>query len=244
MQALILAAGEGTRLRPLTLNKPKPMLRVGSKPLLAITIDQLRNHGIVEIAINLHHHPEVITDHFGDGSQLGVQITYSYEPDLLGTAGASRKLAVFLDETFIVVYGDVLTNLDYSKLVKFHRLKSAVITISLYKVENPMQVGLVGGDEDLQVTRFIEKPHLDEVFTDRANSGILVCEPTIHSYIPPDTFYDFGHDLYPLLLAAGEPLYGVPLAPNEYLIDIGTLEKYWRAQHEWSRLANHHEIVQ
>jgi len=119
MKALILAAGEGTRLRPLTLTRPKPMLPVNGEPLLAITIARLRNQGVGDIAINLHHHPETIMDYFGDGSRFGVRITYSHEPDLLGTAGAARKLADYLDETFIIVYGDVLTNLSYRALRVF-----------------------------------------------------------------------------------------------------------------------------
>jgi len=233
VKALILAAGEGTRLRPLTLTRPKPMLPVAGEPLLAITIRMLRHHGITDIAINLHHHPETITDHFGDGTRFGVHITYSHEPELLGTAGAARKLAHFLDDTFVVVYGDVLTDLNYTTLVRFHRLKGALVTLSVYHVENPTEVGLVGIDDQWRVTRFLEKPRPEEVFTDLANSGVLVCEPEILSHIPPDTFYDFGHDLLPRLLAAGEPLYGVPLADGEYLIDIGTPEKYQRAQHEW-----------
>ena len=226
MKALILAAGEGTRLRPLTLTRPKPMLPVNGEPLLVITITRLRDHGVSDIAINLHHHRDAIMDYFGDGSRFGVQITYSHEPELLGTAGAARKLADYLDETFFIVYGDVLTNLSYSALARFHHQKNAALTISLYRVEDPTQVGLVGIDKDRRVMDFIEKPFPEEVFTDLANSGVLVCEPAILSYIPPDTFYDFGHDLFPRLLAAREPPYGVPLTSDEYLIDIGTLDKY------------------
>ena len=236
MKAIILAAGEGTRLRPLTLTRPKPMLPVNGEPLLAITISRLRNHGVSDIAINLHHHPEAIIDYFGDGSRFGVQIRYSHEPELLGTAGAARKLADFLDETFFIVYGDVLTNLSYRTLARFHHQKEATLTMSLYRVEDPSQAGLVGIDDDKRVINFIEKPRPEEVFTDLANSGVFVCDPAILSYIPLDTFYDFGHDLFPRLLAAREPLYGIPLAHDEYLIDVGTPEKYHRAQQEWSQV--------
>ncbi len=235
-KALILAAGEGTRLRPLTLKMPKPMLPIGGEPLLAITVGMLRNYGITDIAINLHYKPGAITDYFGDGRAFGVRITYSYEPELLGSAGAAKKLENFLDETFLVVYGDVLTNLDYGTLVRFHCLKEALVTLSLYRVDNPTEVGLVGIDNQWRITRFLEKPRPEEVFTDLANSGVLVCEPEILSYVPSYTFYDFGHDLLPRLLAAGEPMYGVPLADGEYLIDIGTPEKYRRAQREWPRV--------
>ena len=233
MKALILAAGEGTRLRPLTLDKPKPMLSVAGDPLLAVTVSGLRRHGITDLAINLHHCPDAITDYFGGGEAFDVSTTYSYEPQMLRTAGAAKKLEGFLNETFVVVYGDVLTNLNYDRLIRFHRSKRALLTLSLYHVNNPTQVGLVGVDEQGQVTRFLEKPAPEEVFTDLANSGILICEPAILSYIPQDTLWDFGHDLLPDLLGTGGRMYGLPLASDEYLIDIGTMENYERAQHEW-----------
>ena len=236
MKALILAAGEGTRLRPLTNDRPKPMLPVAGRPLLAITIAQLRAAGISDIAINLHYHPEAITRHFGNGRAVDVSITYSYEPVVLGTAGAARKLRGFLDETFLVIYGDVLARLDYHRLIGFHRSHRAVSTLSLYRVANPTQVGLVGIDQQGQITRFLEKPKPEDVFTDLASAGIVVCEPTILEQVPPETFFDFGHDLFPLLLDAGLPLYGLPLADNEYLIDIGTMDNYERAQREWPRV--------
>ena len=240
MKALILAAGEGSRLRPLTLDRPKPMLPVAGEPLLAITISILRQHGITDIAVNLHYHPEVVTGCFGEGDDFGVSIVYSHELQILGTAGAARKVEEFLDETFVVVYGDVLTNLDYGDLIQFHREKEALLTLSLYHVPNPTQVGLVGVDGKGRITRFLEKPRPEEVFTDLAFSGVLICEAEILSYIPPDTFYDFGHDLFPALLEAGEPLYGLPLAGDEYLIDIGTMENYERAQREWPQEKSGH----
>ena len=233
MKALILAAGEGTRLRPLTLTQPKPMVPIGDRPLLAITVGMLRRYGITDLAINLHYLPQAITDYFGDGSRFGVEITYSHERVLLGTVGAAKQLAVFLDETFLVIYGDVLTNLDYGRLVAFHQARRAALTLSLYRVDNPTEVGLVGIDAEGRITRFLEKPRPEEVFSDLANSGVLVCEPSILSYVPQGTFYDFGHHLLPQLLAAGERVYGLPLAEDEYLIDIGSPEKYQRAQVEW-----------
>lgn len=233
MKALILAAGEGTRLRPLTLDRPKPMLPVAGKPLLAITVSMLRRYGVTDLAVNLHHRPEAITNYFGNGAAFGVSITYSHEPQIMGTAGAAKKLEWFLDETFFVVYGDVLTNLNYQSLIQFHRDRRSLLTLSLYRVPNPTEVGLVGVDSNGRVFRFLEKPRPEEVFTDLANSGVLVCEPEVLSYVPADTFYDFGHHLLPALLELGKPLYGLPLAPDECLIDIGTLENYERAQREW-----------
>lgn len=239
MKALILAAGEGTRLRPLTLDRPKPMLPVAGEPLLAITVSILRDHGITDLAINLHHRPEAITNYFGNGVDFGVSITYSYEQQMMGTAGAAKKLEGFLNDTFFVIYGDVLTNVDYSNLIQFHRSRQSLLTLSLYHVSNPTEVGLVGIDAHGRVTRFLEKPRPDEVFTDLANSGALICEPEVLSHVPPDTFFDFGHDLLPALLELGEPLYGLPLAPDEYLVDIGTPENYKRAQREWPMVKGH-----
>lgn len=233
MKALILAAGEGTRLWPLTLDRPKPMLPVAGGPLLAITVSMLRGHGITDLAVNLHHQPDAITGYFGNGAKFGVSITYSHERQIMGTAGAAKKLEWFLSDTFLVVYGDVLTNLDYGNLIMFHRSRQSLLTLSLYRVSNPTEVGLVGVDPQGRVTLFLEKPRPDEVFTDLANSGILVCEPEVLSHVPQETVFDFGHDLLPALLELGEPLYGLPLAPGEYLIDVGTPENYERAQREW-----------
>lgn len=233
MKALILAAGEGTRLRPLTENCPKPMLPVAGRPLLAHTVEHLVRQGFDEIAINLHHRPEAVREYFGDGSAFGAKITWSHEAQLLGTAGAARKLRAFLDRTFVVVYGDVLTDMDVRGLVGFHRAHDAALTLSLYRVTNPTEVGLVGTDAEGRVTRFVEKPAANDVFTDTANAGVLVCEPSVLDGIPDGAFADFGHDVLPALLEAGKPVYGVPMSDDEYLIDIGTPEKYLEAQTAW-----------
>jgi NDP-sugar pyrophosphorylase family protein len=236
MKALILAAGKGTRLQDLTLNRPKPMLPVQSKPLLARLVEWLHQHGINQIAMNLHYCPTVITDYFGDGSRFGVAITYSYEPQLLGTAGAAKRLQAFLDEPFVVVYGDIFTNLDLTRLIKFHQQQkesstaATLATLALYRVPNPTECGLVETDQDGQVMRFIEKPPIDQVFTDLANAGIMVCEPRLLALIPSDTEVDFGRTVFPRALAAGQVLWGQAIADDEYLIDIGTLHGYDRAQ--------------
>lgn len=242
MKAIILAAGEGTRLRPLTLNCPKPMLPIGDKPLLEHTINWLKRYGFAQIAINLHHRPETITGYFGDGRRWGMEITYSYEENLLGTAGAVRKLQGFFDETFPVVYGDVLTDLPLDALLHFHQSRKpgnpyGYMTMALYHVPNPTEVGLVGLDEGGRVISFKEKPRPEEVFTDLANSGILILEPEIIECIPENTFYDFGLHLLPKLLEIGTPIYGWPIPTSTYLIDIGTKEKYERAQREWPLLS-------
>jgi NDP-sugar pyrophosphorylase family protein len=238
-RALILAAGEGSRLRPLTLDRPKPMVPIAGRPLLEHTVGWLRRYGVREIAINLNYHPAAIVDHFGDGVRFGVSIRYSYEDPVLGTAGAVRKLADFLGQgTFLVVYGDVLTDLDLAALLAFHRAQVARdpctgATLSLYHVPNPTEVGLVGLDGDGRITRFAEKPRPADVFTDLANAGVLVVEPQVIDHIPPDTFYDFGRDLFPRLLEAGVGLYGWVIPAGTYLLDIGTPEKYEQAQRGW-----------
>lgn len=239
-KALVLAAGEGTRLRPLTLDRPKPMLPINGKPLLEHIVEWLRRHGIQEIAINLHHCPEVITRHFGDGARMGVRIVYSYEDPILGTAGAVRKLNGFVNGgPLVVMYGDVLTDLDLSALLTFHRQKRlgdslTGVTMSLYHVPNPTEVGLVGLDQSGRVIRFVEKPAPGQVFTDLANAGVLIIEPDVVQLIPPNTFYDFGLHLFPQLLRAGVSMYGWVIPPGTYLLDIGTFDKYAQAQREWT----------
>lgn len=234
MKALILAAGKGTRLGQLTAEYPKPMLPVAGRPLLAHQVEWLRSHGVTELAINLHHAASVIQDYFADGSAFGVAITYSYEPELLGTAGAAKKLANFLDERFAVVYGDVFTNVDLTDLAARHAAKigsaDAGVTLSLYRVPNPTECGLVDIDATGRVRRFVEKPPADQVFTDLANAGLLICEPPVLQYIPAATVVDFGRDVLPALLADGAPVFGVPIAPDEYVIDIGTPAGYARAE--------------
>ena len=250
MKALILAAGEGTRLRPLTLDRPKPMLPIDGRPLLEHIIGWLRHHGITEIAINLHYRPEAVTDCLGDGGRLGVRLTYSYEDPILGTAGAARQLADFLGDPpadtgnyrapFVVVYGDVLTDLDLGELLRFHRVHvdgrgGPALTMGLYRVGNPTQVGLVEIDSPGggRVTRFVEKPPPDQVFSDLANTGLLVVEPGVLGLIPQGEFCDFGQHVVPDMLARGLPVYGWPMPEDTYLIDIGTPEKYAQAQREW-----------
>jgi mannose-1-phosphate guanylyltransferase len=236
MKALILAAGKGTRLGSLTADYPKPMLPVGGQPLLAHHIQWLRSHGVTAIAINLHHAADVIRDYFGDGTGYGTKITYSYEPELLGTAGAAKRLERFLDERFAVVYGDVFTNVDLTGLAAFHAQKladahaRAGLTMSLYRVLNPTECGLVDVDENGRVLRFVEKPPADQVSTDLANSGLLICDPELLCGVPVDTVYDFGRDLLPALLEKRRPVMGCPLRDGEYVIDIGTPSGYLRAQ--------------
>ena len=239
VKAFILAAGEGTRLRPLTLNTPKPMLPVAGRPVLTHIIEWLRGYGLRDVAINLHHRPQSVADYFGDGSDMGMRITYSYEDPILGTAGAVRKLDGFVgDSPLVVAYGDVLTDLNLGALLAYHARKRETdpntgVTMSLYHVDNPTEVGLVGVDDDGRITRFVEKPRPEEVFTDLASAGILILEPGVIGHIPPETFFDFGRDLFPLLLKAGVSMYGWIAPKGTYVLDIGTRDKYDRAKREW-----------
>ena len=235
MKALILSAGQGTRLGHLTAARPKPMLPIGGRPLLEHTIRWLRGHGIRELAINLHYLPGEIVEYFGDGASLGVSITYSIEESLMGTAGAVKRLEGFLDEPFVVVYGDVLTNIDLAQLHGLHEQNrskeelASIATIALYRVPNPTECGLIELGSGQRVTGFVEKPMPEDVRTDLAFSGVMVCEPQIAQLIPDGVASDFGFDVFPKLLERGLPFYGQPLAAGKYVIDIGTMPGYLRA---------------
>ena len=234
MKALVLAAGEGQRLRPLTGDRPKPMLPVGGRPLLEHIVLLLRKHGIEDIVINLHYKPWAIVSHFGSGEQWSVRIRYSVEEKLLGSAGAVRRLAWYLREgPFVVFYGDVFTDLDLSALIAAHRQQHAMITMALYEVDNPTQCGIVELDEKSRVMRFVEKPAPDQVFSRLANAGVLVVQPEVLDLIPSDSVCDLGHDVFPKMLGQGMGIVGYPI--RESLIDIGTPERYRRAQ-EWATL--------
>lgn len=228
MKALILAAGEGQRLRPLTLDRPKPMLPIGGRPLLDYLITWLRHHGIDKIAINLHYRPEVICTYFGDGSRLGVQLTYSYEPDLLGSAGAAKRLESFFDERLLVIYGDVLTDLDLTSLIDQHRHHGGLATLAVHRVPDPHRCGIVDVDERGRIRRFIEKPPAGATASNLANAGLYVLERASLEQVPTNQPYDFGHDLFPRLVAQGQPLYAVEL-PG-YILDIGSHERYAQAE--------------
>jgi NDP-sugar pyrophosphorylase family protein len=210
------------------------MLPIGGVPLLELWLRLLVRHGVSEIAINLHYKPDVVTSYFGDGARWNVRLTYSYEEQALGTAGAVRRLHSFLDERFFVLYGDVLTDLDLTALAAFHVRKQAALTAALYRVARPWECGIVAMDDDGRITRFVEKPARDQVFSDQANAGAYVMEPDLIAAIPPNTFYDFGHDVFPDLLARALPIYGYPITADDYLLDIGSPDKYEQAQHDWA----------
>lgn len=227
MKGMILAAGEGRRLRPLTDHLPKPMLPIGGKPLLEHIITHLRDCGVTDLAVNLYHLPDAVINYFGDGSPWGVSLRYSVEEQLLGSAGGVKRLQSFFDETFVVFYGDLLTWADLRPMIALHQQASVAATMGLYHVADPWNRGIVQLDETQQIVRFVEKPPQEEVFSNLANAGIYVLEPEILDRIPAEQVYDFGHNVFPNLLTEGRPIAGYVL--NDLLIDIGLPEKYEEA---------------
>lgn len=230
MKAMILAAGMGTRLKPLTDNTPKVMLPIAGKPLLEYHFELLKRFGIRDIGVNLHHLPDVVKDYFGDGSKFGVSIRYSFEEELLGTAGAVKKLEDFFDEPFLLIYGDNLVEVDFSKLIDFHQSRSGWATIAVYHHPEPWTQGILEIDADGQVESFVEKPPRGQIKSDFANAGIYVLEPEVLKLIPRDEFFDFGNDVFPLMLERGLPIYACEI--EGYVQDIGTPERYAKAQED------------
>ncbi|NQT48958.1 MAG: nucleotidyltransferase family protein [Chloroflexi bacterium] len=230
MKAMILAAGEGTRLRPLTLKSPKVMLPIAGKPLLEYILDLLRFHGINEVAINLSHLPEVVMDWLGNGERFGMRVVYSVENPILGTAGALTRLQDFFDDTFVLIYGDMLMDLDISSLVEFHQARNSLATVTLFEVEDPSSYGIVEVDSEQRILGFIEKPDPGATSSRLANAGIYVLQPEIIGHIPPETLYDFGYDLFPALLYRGERLYGY--VTTDSILDTGTMENYRRVERD------------
>ncbi len=227
MKAVVMAGGEGTRLRPLTSNQPKPMVPIVGKPCMEHIVELLRRHGFEEIIVTVAFLPQAIRSYFGSGETLGVEISYSVEDSPLGTAGSVRRAAGRLDDTFLVISGDALCDVDLTRLVEAHREKGAAATIALQSVENPLEFGIVVTDEDGRVERFLEKPSWGQVFSDTINTGIYVLEPEVLSHVPHDRPYDFSKELFPLLLEMGRPLYGHVL--EGYWQDIGNLDQYRQA---------------
>lgn len=224
MKAVIMAGGEGQRLRPLTCTLPKPMVPVLDRPVMEYCVELLKKHGVSSIATTLQYLPEKIQEHFGDGARFGVQMRHFLEETPLGTAGSVKNAENFLDETFIVLSGDAITDIDLSEAVAFHRRNRAAATIILKQVEVPLEYGVVIVDDKGRVQRFLEKPAWGEVFSDYANTGIYILEPTLFSYIPEGEKTDFAKDVFPRLLAGGVPMFGY--VAQGYWCDIGSLEQY------------------
>ena len=227
MKAVVMAGGEGTRLRPLTSNQPKPMVPIVGKPCMEHIVELLRRHGFEDVIVTVAFLPQAIRSYFGSGEGLGVDIGYSVEESPLGTAGSVKRAAGRLDDTFLVISGDALCDVDLTRLVEAHREKQASVTIGLKSVENPLEFGIVVTDDDGRVERFLEKPSWGQVFSDTINTGIYVLEPEVLKHIPQDRPYDFSQELFPLLLEMGRPIYGHVF--DGYWQDIGDLDQYRQA---------------
>jgi mannose-1-phosphate guanylyltransferase / phosphomannomutase len=222
-----MAGGEGTRLRPLTSNQPKPMVPIVGKPCMEHILELLREHGFRDVVVTVAFLPQAIRSYFADGESMDLNIEYSVEESPLGTAGSVRHASDRLDETFLVISGDALCDIDLGRIVEFHREKGAAATIGLKSVENPLEFGIVVTDDDGRVERFLEKPSWGQVFSDTINTGIYVLEPEVLKHVPTDRPFDFSKELFPLLLEMGRPIYGCVC--DGYWQDIGNIDQYRQA---------------
>lgn len=227
MKAVIMAGGEGTRLRPLTCSKPKPMVPVVNKPVMEHIIELLKRHGFRDIAVTLQYMPDLIREYFCDGESFGLRMRYYVEQKPLGTAGSVKNAESFLDDTFLVISGDALTDIDLESAIAFHRERGAMATMVLKRVDIPLEYGVVVTDDDGRIIRFLEKPGWGEVFSDTANTGIYILSPDIFKYIKSNEVFDFSKDLFPILLKQNKPMYGY--ITDDYWCDIGDLGAYMQA---------------
>jgi NDP-sugar pyrophosphorylase family protein len=229
MKALILAAGYGKRLEPLTIAVPKPMVPIVNLPTMQHNIELLKRHGFIELAANIHYHPEQIENYFGDGAAFDVNLSYSFEDQLLGTAGGVKKMARGLRETFLVLSSDALTDINLKNMVAFHKKNKALATIALSRVLKVNDFGVVLQNDNGKIIGFQEKPSPETARSDMANAGIYIFEPEILEMIPAG-FYDFGKQLFPRLVEEKVPFYGYPMV--EYWNDVGGLEKYIQSNYD------------
>ncbi|MBC7326753.1 NTP transferase domain-containing protein [bacterium] len=229
MKAIIMAGGEGTRLRPLTVHRPKPLVPVAGKPIMQHIIELLRKHGFKEAVATVHYLADEIEGYFGDGEEFGISLKYSVEDVPLGTAGSVKRAAdtFNLNETLLILSGDALTDIDLSEAIAFHKDRGALVTIVLSRVSNPLEYGVVIVDEEGRIRRFLEKPSGDEAFSDTVNTGIYIIEPEVLSYIGDQQFVDFSQNLFPKLLYEGKPLYG--FISKGYWCDVGNHTSYLEA---------------
>ncbi len=236
VKVVVMAGGEGSRLRPLTINRPKPMVPLVNRPVMGHIVEWLKRHNLTDIVATLQYRAENIQNYFGDGSSFGVNMTYSVEQHPLGTAGSVRYAEKHLgrDEPFVIVSGDALTDINLTEIVDFHIKCGAALTITLYRVPNPLQYGVIMTDENGRIQRFLEKPSWGEVISDTVNTGIYVVSPEILDEIEPEEEFDFSKDLFPRLMQKGAPLYG--FVAHGYWTDVGTLSEY---QHACNDLLSH-----
>ncbi|MBD2773491.1 sugar phosphate nucleotidyltransferase [Iningainema tapete] len=241
MKAMILAAGKGTRVRPITYTTPKPMIPILQKPVMEFLLELLRQHGFDQIMVNVSHLAEEIENYFRDGQRFGVQIAYSFEGrivegtlvgEAIGSAGGMRKIQdfyPFFDDTFVVLCGDALIDLDLTAAVKWHKSKGSIATIVMKSVprEEVSSYGVVVTDEEGRIKAFQEKPKVEEALSTNINTGIYIFEPEVLKYIPSGVEYDIGGQLFPKLVEIGAPFYAIPM--DFEWVDIGKVPDYWRA---------------
>jgi len=226
MKAVILVGGQATRLLPLTCNTPKAMVPVLNIPFLEHVIRYLSKHQIKDIILAQGYLAQPIEDYLGDGSQLGVKLNYVMEDTPLGTAGAVKNAEKYLDETFLMLNGDIFTDLNITAMIEHHLERKAKATISLTPVDDPTSYGLIETDAESKITRFLEKPKRSQITTNTINAGTYILEPEILAQIPPKTKVSLEREVFPLLLEQGKPVYAYPA--SSYWIDIGTPEKYFQ----------------
>ncbi len=228
LKAMVLAAGLGERMRPLTDYRPKPLLPVANRPVMGWILKHLAKHGFTEVIANLHYRAEEIVEQLGTGAEFGVELTFSYEEELLGSAGGVKQCQEFFgEETFLVTGADDLTTIDLSALLAAHRESGALASIALMEVQETSQYGIVVTDEVGHIERFVEKPK-GKAPSHTANTQIYLFEAEIFNYIPPDKVYDFGFNVFPAIVESGAPFYGFKL--DGYWRDIGSLHDYLEAQ--------------
>jgi len=227
MQALILAGGKGTRLRPLTMHTPKPIVPIANKPFLLYQLELLKRADVRDVILSLSYQPQKIEDKIGDGTDYNVRVSYAVEASPLGTAGAYRNAASMISETTVVFNGDVLTDIDMNEVIRGHRERQAAATIVLAPVPNPTAYGLVETDNDGRVRRFLEKPKPEEVTCDTINAGIYILEPRVLDYVPEGEPFMFEYGVFPKLLERNEPFYSYVW--RGYWRDIGTASSYLQA---------------
>ena len=230
MKAVVLAGGEGTRLKPLTFRRPKPLIPIAGRPCIDFVLRSLIASGFREIVITTSYMSDRLIKTVADGLDYNASILYSFEGTPAGTAGAVRRVANFIGETFVVAMGDVLADVDFRAMYDFHRERGGVATIALTRVTDPTQYGIAAIDSRGRIVKFREKPTKEEAFSDLANAGIYVLEPEVLEFIPPDQPFDFAKDVFPKLLSKGLPVYGRLL--DGFWNDIGRPRDLWRASME------------
>lgn len=226
MKAMVLAAGLGTRLKPITFGIPKPMVPVIDRPAMAHLLGLVAKHGFTDAVANLHYFPDTIREYFGDGSDFGVNLEYNFEPKLLGTAGGVRAVSESLTEggePFLIISGDALTDIDLTKLIERHKSAGGVATLTVKRVPDTREYGVVLHDENGRITGFQEKPEPEDALSDLGNCGIYVFSPEIFDYFPQSEFVDWAQDVFPVLLEKDVPFFIHEI--DEYWNDVGSLKE-------------------